>query len=172
MTKRKSKKSSLSTTSLVLSIVALVLCVSIIGLIIGIPIAIVGLVFGIIALVKKQKKSTALAGTIISGIIVLLTIVFGVIIAVFLNRNSEILIDPLKDFVNVIENDEELEELFENREFANEYEYIVTQRITAIFGTGEELEELDERDEVKLKIPEIYETMTDVALELKEKYKN
>jgi len=166
--KNKEQKSWLSVASLILGIVWLVLCVTVIGAPVGIPVAILALIFGIIALVKKQKKGMAVAGVIISWLVVLASVATIIVSTIFIKNNSDVLIDPIMWFSEMMENDPELEELMENPEFRAEFEYLFEMKIIENFG---EEENVENRWEAKTKIPMIFEEMESVLLELKEKYK-
>lgn len=166
-TKKIEKKSGLSVTSLVLSIVWALLCLTIIWALIWIPVAIVGLIFGIIALVKKQKKWMAIAWVIISWLIVLITIWLTIFGTIFLKKNSDILLDPMVEFSEMMKQDPELAELMQNPAFQSEFQYLFEQRMREKYG---DLEEIDGREEWKQYIPEIFEEMESIMLWLKEKY--
>jgi ABC-type dipeptide/oligopeptide/nickel transport system permease component len=167
--KKQDQKSWLSTTSLVLSIVWAVLSLTIIGAILWIPLTIAGLIFGIIALVKKQKKWMAVAGIIISGLVILFSIIILTVWIMFFRKNSDVLMDPIKDFSQMIDENPELAELMQNPEFANEFEYEFKNIMTEKFG---EEPEIENREEMKWYIPTIFEEMEWLMLELKDKHKN
>lgn len=86
MATKKEIKNGYSTTSLVLSIVWALFCLTIIGAIFWIRLSIAALILGIVALVKKQKKWTALAWVIISGLVLLVSttiLIVGLIMQMF-----------------------------------------------------------------------------------------
>jgi len=165
-TKKQDQKSWLSTTSLVLSIVWAVLSLTIVGAILWIPASIVALIFGIIALVKKQKRWTALAGVIISWFVTLVTIVILTVGIVFLRNNADTILNPIMEFSEMMENDPEFAALMENPEFANEFEYVFKSRLVEKFGTGE----IENLSDIKSTFPLIFDEIKSVMLELKEKY--
>jgi len=169
MIKKKEQKDWLSIASLVLSIIWAILCLTVIGAILGVPLAIVALIFGIIALVKKQKKWMAIAGVIISGLIIVISIVVISIWVVFFKRNADVLMGPIKEFSQMIEQNPELTELMNKQEFANEFEYEFKNRMIEKFWTESEMEN---REDIKTQIPSIFEEMKDVIMELKEKYQD
>ncbi|HRX63790.1 MAG TPA: DUF4190 domain-containing protein [Candidatus Absconditabacterales bacterium] len=166
--KKKEQKSGLSVASLVISIVALVLCITIIGAVLGVPLAIVALIFGIIALVKKQNKGMAIAGTIISGLVILVTILLAIFGTIFIKKNADVF-NPIVEFGQMMEADEELTELMKNPEFQSEFEYLMETRMVEKY---ENVEEIEGREQAKQEIPGIFEEMEQIVLELKEKYKD
>lgn len=169
MTAKKEKKDWLSITSLVLSIVWALLCLSIIWIFIGLPAVIAWLIFGIIALVKKQKKWMAIAGVIISSVVVIVSVVLIVVWVIFFRNNADVLIDPIKEFSQMIEQNPELSELMSNKEFANEFEYEFKNRMIEKFWDESEMES---RSEIKTHIPSIFEEMKILMLELQEKHQD
>ena len=166
--KKTEQKSGLSTTSLVLAIVWLVLCITVIGALIWIPLAILALIFGIIALVKKQKKGTAIAGVVIWGLVTLIWLALAIFGTIFVKNNADVLMDPIMHMAEMVEADPELEELMENPTFQAEFQYLFQQRITEKFG---DMEDVEGWEESKQYIPQIFAEMEIVILELKEKYK-
>lgn len=162
------QKSGLSTTSLVLAIVWLALCITVIGAIIWIPLAILALIFGIIALVKKQKKGTAIAGVIIWWLVTLIGLGLAIFGTIFVKNNADVLMDPIMEMSEMMKADPELEELMENPAFQAEFQYLLQQRITEKFGGMKDAEGWEESKEY---IPEIFAEMKSIMLELKEKYK-
>lgn len=160
------QKSGLSTTSLVLAIVWLVLCITIIGALVWVPLAIAALIIWIIALVKKQKKWTAIAGIIISWFVILVTIIIVTVGFVFLKNNADTILNPIMEFSEMMKNDPELAALMQNPEFANEFEYIFKSRLTEKLGTAE----IENLSEIKSIFPMMFDEMKNVMLELKDKY--
>jgi hypothetical protein len=75
-------------------------------------------------------------------------------------------LEPIQEFANTIDNDDELKNLMNNPAFQKEFEKMFENRIIEQFS-GEE--NLETRDEVKVKIPVIFDEMKEVMLELKEK---
>ena len=167
MTTKKEKRDWFSITSLVLSIVWALLCLSIVWIFIGLPAVIVWLIFGIIALVKKQKKIMAIVWISISSLVILISVSLMVIWIIFVRNNADVLIEPIKEFSQMIEQNPELSKLMSNEEFANEFEYEFKNKMIEKFG---EETEIDNRDEVKTQIPGIFEEMKSIMLELQEKY--
>lgn len=169
MNNKKNQKDWLSITSLVLSIVWALLCLSIIWAFIWLPAVVLWLIFGIIALVKKQKKWMAIAGLIISGLVIT---VFTIIISVwviFLRKNADVLVEPIKEFSQIIKEDPELAELMNKQEFASEFEYEFKNRMIEKFWEDPDLES---REDIKTQIPSIFEEMKNLMLELKEKHQD
>ena len=166
--KKTEQKSGLSTTSLVLAIVWFVLCITLIGAIIWIPLAIAALIFGIIALVKKQKKWMAIAGVIIWGLVTLVWIGLAIFGTIFVRNNADVLLDPIMQMSEMIDEDPELEALMENPAFQAEFQYLFQQRMEEKFGDMEDVEWWEESKEY---IPQIFDEMQTLILELKEKYK-
>ncbi len=169
MNKKKDQKDWLSITSLVLSIIWAVLCLTIIGAILWIPLAVVALIFGIIALVKKQRKSIAITGIIISSLIILISIITVIIWVMFFKRNADVLVEPIKEFSQIIKENPELTELMNKKDFANEFEYEFKNRMIEKFWEDSEMES---REDIKTQIPSIFEDMKDLMFELKEKHQN
>ena len=169
MTSKKEKKDWLSITSLVLSIVWALLCLSIIWAFIWLPAVILWLIFGIIALVKKQKKWMAIAGVIISSLVIVVSIIVISIWVMFFRKNADVLIDPIKEFSQIIKEDPELAELMNKKEFANEFEYEFKNRMIEKFWDDAEMES---REDIKTQIPSIFEEMKNLMFELKEKHQD
>jgi len=172
MSKRKSgQKTWLSITSFVLSLVWLLLALTIIGALLWVPLALAGLVFGIIALVKKQKKWLAIAGVVIWGLVTLITATILIVWTIFLRNNSEIIVDPIMEIAEMLENDTELATMMNDPIIQEEFERTLVEKLTVIFA--EDIEDGDKkksRDEIKPMIPIIFDEMENVMLELKEKH--
>ena len=165
------QKSWLSTTSLVLSIIWLVLFITIIWALLWIPIAIVGLIFGIIALIKKQKKWTAIAWIIIGGIVTLIAIVVVIFGAIFLRNNADVIIAPITEMADMMKNDPELATMMNDPAIQEEFETIFEKRLTEKFGEDFANDEnFEDREDIKTKIPVIFDEMEKGMLELKEKH--
>ncbi|HPC34404.1 MAG TPA: DUF4190 domain-containing protein [Candidatus Absconditabacterales bacterium] len=165
MTQVKNQKKGLAITSFVLSLVGLLLSLTVVGAIIGVPIAILGLIFGIVALVKKQKKGLAVTGVVISGLILLITS----ILAIFVVRNYDEIVVPVKEIAQMMKEDPELAVLMTNEQFAEEFQSRFQKVLIQKFGaandglsTGENLE--------SLAVPTIMEEMKNVLYQLKDEY--
>lgn len=167
MATKKEIKNGYSTTSLVLSIVWALFCLTIIGAIFWIRLSIAALILGIVALVKKQKKWTALAWVIISGLVLLVSTTILIVGFIFVKNNADVLVNPIMELSEIIKNDPELAKLIDNPEFANEFEYMFKSRLIENFGTGE----IDEEQDILSVFPLMLDEMKDVMLELKDKYK-
>ena len=104
--------------------------------------------------------------------VTLITIVIITVATIFIKRNADIIIDPIIEMSEMIENDPVLAEMMGNPTIQEEFERTLVEKITITFA--EEIESGDKdktREEIKPMIPVIFDEMTNVMLELKEKYK-
>lgn len=164
---KKGENNWFAIASLVLSIVWLILLISVIGTPLGIIAIILWLIFGIIALNKKQKKSTAITGIVISGIVLILSTVMTIVWIKFIQNNKDVLIDPVVNFSAMVAENPDLLILMNNDNFENEFESLFQIKMIEKFGSGFEWKWWDE---IKNEIPGIFEEMQNIMLSLKDKY--
>lgn len=172
MSKKKTEqKAWLSITSFVLSLVWLLLALTVIWALFGVPLAIVGLVFGIVALIKKQKKGLAIAWVIIGWIVTLITIAIVIFGTIFLKNNADVIIAPITEMAEMMKNDPELATMMNDPAIQEEFETIFEKRLIEKFWEDfTNNEEFESREDIKTKIPVIFDEMEKVMLELKEEH--
>ena len=164
MIKVEKQKKWLALTSLILSIIGLLLSMTLIRLVLWFPIALVWLIFGIVALVKKQKKGLAIAGIVMSGIVVIMTAIFSF----FLIKYSDSIIEPIKEITALMENDPELAKLMTNKDFSNEFQTKLQEVLIQKLATDTPSENWENED--TLWIPMIMEEMKNLLYDLKDEY--
>lgn len=170
-TKNKDQKAWLSTASMVLSIIWLVLCLTVIWAFLWVPLALLWLIFGIIALVKKQKKGMAIAWVIIWWLVTLITIAIVIFGTIFIKNNADVILDPIMEMSEMMENDPELADMMNDPIIQAEFEVLFKERLIERFGEDfGENEKFESREDIKIQIPVIFDEMKVLMLELKEKH--
>ena len=165
MTQVKNQKKWLAVTSFVLSLVWLLLSLTMVWAIIRVPLAILWLIFWIVALVKKQKKWLAVTWVVISWLILLITS----ILAIFVVRNYDEIVVPVKEIAQMMKEDPELAVLMTNEQFAEEFQSRFQTVLIQKFGAANDGLSTWENLE-SLAVPTIMEEMKNVLYQLKDEY--
>jgi hypothetical protein len=104
--------------------------------------------------------------------VTLITIALVIFGTIFLKKNADVVITPIQEIVEMMENDPELAEMMNDPVIQSEFELLFKTRLTEKFGEEfAEDQDFENREDIKTQIPVIFDEMESVMLELKEKHK-
>ena len=160
------KKSGLSITSFILSVLGLFLCMTIIGVIIGVPFALLGLIFWIFALAYKQTKGLAIVGVVIGWLITVFAATILTIAATFVNNNKDVLLEPMKNFSQLMKDDPQVVMTMQDARFQADFKPLFLSNLS----WKVDLEKDDTWEDMRVMLPVMYQEMVNTIMQLKNKY--
>jgi hypothetical protein len=103
--------------------------------------------------------------------VTLITIALVIFGTIFLKKNADIIITPIMEMAEMMENDPVLAEMMNDPAIQSEFELLFKERLTEKFGEEfAEDEKFENREDIKTQIPVIFDEMETIMLELKEKH--